>query len=550
MAGPWEKYQQAAPTDGPWAKYGSAPSQPAAEPISTGERFVKGLRDPIDAGAQLITNLLPQGVVNAGNRLNNIIADRTGLVARLPEGGVDQQVREAERQYQARRAASGGSGFDAARLAGNIINPVNLTVGSALPRAATVAGRVGLGAVGGALSGALTPVADGDFATEKAKQVGAAALVGGAIPAVAAGIGRVISPNASRNAELQLLKDAGVRPTVGQALGGRASRWEEMAMSAPVVGDSIANARRRAMDDFNKAAIARATGKVGAQVDDIGQQGVKQAGDAISDAYDDALNQITGVRLDGTFNRDLMQLRGMAEGLTSDLKRKFNKTVQETIVRKGRTGSILPDDYKAVDSELGKLASDYRGSSTASEREFGDAVLQLQALLKQQMLRSNPQVADRLREADAAWANLVRVEGASKAAKNNGGVFTPAQLNQAIQGADKSVRKRAVARGTALMQDLSNAGQNVLGNRYPDSGTAGRMLLNGGALAGGSLVSPGALLGLGAGYAAYLSPAQQALVAAVSARPQSAQAVSQALQNASPFALGASGQLGLGLLGE
>ena len=54
--------------------------------------------------------------MSAGNRLNNWLADKTGLVARLPEGGVDQQVREAEAAYQQRRAAAGESGIDWMRL--------------------------------------------------------------------------------------------------------------------------------------------------------------------------------------------------------------------------------------------------------------------------------------------------------------------------------------------------------------------------------------------------------------------------------------------------
>ncbi|WEF34852.1 hypothetical protein [Pseudoduganella chitinolytica] len=543
--------------------FGPSTSKPAAAPLSRLDKVVKGVRDPIDAGAQLLTHLLPDSVVRAGNRLNNIIADKTGLVGRVDEGGlgdlvaggngasgVDKMVRDAEVQYQARRAAGGEAGFDGYRTIGNLVSPANLAIASRLPAAASLAGRVGMGAVGGAASGALTPVASGDFASEKAKQIGAGALVGGAIPAVAGGLGRIVSPNASKNADLQLLKSAGVRPTIGQTLGGAANRLEERATSVPILGDAITAARKRSLEDFNKAAIERAAGKVGAKVDDIGQDGVRQAGDKISAAYEDALGQISGVRLDGSFGRDLMQLRGMAQGLTTDMRNKFNKVIKETIGRKGSTGSILPDDYKAVDSDLGKLAADYGGSSTASEREFGSAVLQLQSLLKQQMLRSNPKVADKLKEADSAWANLVRVEGAAKSAKNADGVFTPAQLNMAIQGADKSVRKRAVARGTALMQDLGNAGQNVLGNRYPDSGTAGRLLLNGGALGLGSAVSPGALIGLGVGAGLYTSPAQRALVALASSRKPGAEKAAELLRQSAPYALGASGQLGLGLLGN
>lgn len=549
MSGPWEDYAPtAAPADGPWSDYAAKPAPAASAPLSRVDKLLKGVRDPLDGGAQLLTKLLPESVVSAGNRLNNYIADKTGLVGRIDEGGlgdlivggkgasgIDKMVRDNEAKYQARRKAAGESGFDGYRALGGLIPATALGVATGGASAgASLAARAGVGAAQGAAQGALAPATgDGDYWAEKAQQVGTGAALGGILPAAIGGVARLVSPNASKNANLALLRDAGVRPTIGQALGGRASRWEEMATSLPVVGDGIASARRRAMEDFNKAAISRATDKVGAKVDDIGQEGVRQAGDKISAVYDDALNQITGVKLDGQFNRDLLQLRSMAQGLTTDLKNKFNKTVNETIKRKGSTGSILPEDYKAVDSDLGKLAADYKGSSTASEREFGDAVLQLQSLLKEQMLRSNPNVAGRLRDADAAWANLVRVEGAAKAGKNDSGVFTPAQLNAAIQGADKSVRKRAVSRGAALMQDLGNAGQSVLGSRYPDSGTAGRMFFNGGAV-GLAALEPTALAGMAAGYGAYLPQAQRALVAAAASRPAAAQPAAEALRNASP----------------
>lgn len=49
-------------------------------------------------------------------------------------------------------------------------------------------------------------------------------------------------------------------------------------------------------------------------------------------------------------------------------------------------------------------------------------------------------------------------EGAAKIGKNADGLLTPGQLNTAVQTADKSARKRAVARGEALMQDLGSSG--------------------------------------------------------------------------------------------
>lgn len=514
------------------------------------DKVTKGMRDPIDGGAQLLTNMLPEGVVKAGNRFNNWLADKTGLVGRLPEGGVDQQVREAEQAYQLSRLANGETGLDGYRIAGNFASPANFAIASRIPQAATLAGRVGVGALAGGATSSLAPVGEGDFATEKAKQIGIGMAAGGLLPVVTNSVARVISPNASRNPNVQLLKDSGVNPTVGQTLGGWVNRLEEKAQSLPLIGDAIMAARKGALNEFNETAINRAASKVGAKVDQIGQPGIKAAGDAISDFYEQALGKVGHVTFDGQFGNELAQLRSMAQGLTPDLAKKFEKALSDLVLsRTSPNGSMLGKTYKTVDSDLGGLASRYARSSVAAEQEFSDAVKQLQSVLHQQMRRSNPQVAGMLDQADSAWANLVRVEGASKAAKNTEGVFTPAQLNQAIQSADRSVRKRAVSRGTALMQDLGNAGQTVLGNKYPDSGTAGRLMLGGAGLATG-LASPAIPMALASGSALYLPQVQKLLTKLVSERPEFAGLLADSVRKATPALLPGSGQLGLGLLDQ
>ena len=47
----------------------------------------------------------------------------------------------------------------------------------------------------------------------------------------------------------------------------------------------------------------------------------------------------------------------------------------------------------------------------------------------------------------------------------------------AVRQADRSKRKRAVAAGNALMQDIGEEAQ-ILGNKVPDSGTAGNLITN------------------------------------------------------------------------
>lgn len=519
-----------------------------ATPATAVDRIGMGMVDPIQGGAQLLTKMLPDSVVQAGNNLNNLIADRTGLVARLPEGGVDQQTQEREQAYQAQRAAAGQSGFDGLRVLGNIASPANIAIGGVTPAAATLTGRMGMGAAGGMAAGALNPVTEGDFASEKLKQIGVSGAAGGLTPALVAGVGRVISPKASVNPDVQLLRDAGVKPTIGQTLGGWANALEEKLQSLPIMGDAIANARGSALQQFNNAAINRAVAPVGGKVEGAGQKAVAEAGDMLGQAYDDAIDKLKFVRFDNTFKTDLQQLKSMSRGLTPPMRDKFSATLKNIVG--GRTtngGTMLAETVKKTDSELGQAAAKFGRSSVASEQEYADAVKQLQALLRAQVARSSPEASKALKAADKGYASLVRVEGAAKAAKNAEGVFTPAQLNTAIQTADNSVRKRAVSRGTALMQDLGTAGQNVLGGKVPNSGTADRMLMGGGAL-GAGLLHPAIPGGLLAGAAAYTPWGQALLRNAFASRPSAAKPVAELLNRTSPMLGSTGGLLGLNVI--
>lgn len=547
----------------------SAPAvkKPAAAPLSRTDRYLKGLRDPIDAGAQLLTNMLPEGIVKAGNRLNNFIADKTGLVGRLKEGGVadlvaggsgvggvDRMIRDAEAQYQARREASGESGFDGYRTLGNIINPANLAVASRLPAAASLAGRVGVGALGGGISGALTPVASGDFATEKAKQIGAGALVGGAIPGIASAAGRLVSPNASKNAGLQLLRKEGVNPTIGQALGGRANAAEEKLMSLPLVGDMVSKARGSANEQFQRATIKRALKPIGVDLPEglVGRDAVQFTENTLRQQYDDVLTKIGAIPADAKFGNAIASLRNKVDrlGIPPDEKAKFHGALSDVLESFDENNVMTSEAFKTLESALGQDARKLAGSQSVYEGRIAPAVKQLQAELRDMLERQAGPLAGDLKAVNAGWANFKRVQNAASKLGADDGNFTPAQFQNAVRALDTSKDKAAFARGNALGQDLGDAGKSVLGNKTPNSGTTDRALLNLGLLGGTAAVSPAAAMGAVGGAALYLSPAQRALVAALASRPASAQQAAELLRKASPYALGASGQLSAGMLNQ
>lgn len=508
------------------------------------DKLLTGISDPVHGGAQLLTNALPTGVVQAGNRLNNWLADKTGLVARLPAGGVDQQVRNREAAYQAERTAAGDTGFDWWRTAGSMASPANLAL-PAGPAGLSLGAKMLTSAGIGGAGAALAPVGSGDdFWSEKAKQVGTGAAFAGMAPAVANGVSRLISPRASTNPNVNLLKNEGVQPTIGQTLGGWAGALEEKAQSIPFVGDAIAAARGRARDQFNQAAINRTTAPINQQVDGIGSDGVRRAGDIISDAYNAAKNQLGGFRIDQQAGTELAQLRALAtSGLEGRERNTFNRYFQDYIAS---NPGFTAEKFKEFDSKIGSDIARF-GQGDAYQQKLADALKEAQRIITENAMRANPQAAQALSAADRAYANLVRVEGASTAAKGADGVFAPGQLLTAVKGADRSVRDRATARGTALMQDLASAGNTVLGNKVPDSGTAGRLLTGAAgaaAMANPLLVGGGTLAGIGL----YTPAAQSALRFLVSARPQSAQPVADALRETIPGLLAPAAQIGVGLL--
>ena len=411
-------------------------------------------------------------------------------------------------------------------LAGGIA-PAILTGGTAMAAPATTMGKAALGAGLGAAQGGIYGATQADVGKElQGAKTGAAigGAVGGALPVVAGAAGRVISPKASTNPELLRLKEMGVQPTIGQTLGGIANDVEQKLTSVPFAGKKIAEQRFSAREQYNEGILNEVLKPIGATTKGAGFDAIKDAGDKVSKYYDDQLAKIDHVKFDDEFFANVEQLKQMASGMNEQSARQFNRILQNSIgPRMSEAGAMLPETYKRVQSELTAAASE------VSDKQLSTALKQAGQLLKDQMYRSNPEVAVGLKNADTAFAMLVRAEDAAKRAVNSDGVFTPAQLNAAIKSADKSSRKRAVARGDALLQEDARIGQSILANTEPDSGTMGRLamgssLLSGGGVAGlmaGTASAP-ALAATGAGIGAlramYSQPVQNALVNAVSKR--------------------------------
>jgi len=163
--------------------------------------------------------------------------------------------------------------------------------------------------------------------------------------------------------------------------------------------------------------------------------------------------------------------------------------------------------------------------------------------------RNNPQYAGELRDINKAWAGFKRVERAASMGGAKEGVFTPSQLASAVKALDSSGGKRATARGQAMMQDIARKGEETIGSKYPDSGTAGRILTAmgaGGAYFANPLLAAGEV-GLAGLYGT--KSGQKALMALIAKRPEMAKLVAEKLRAAS-LPAGRIGAIGGGYLAQ
>lgn len=494
-------------------------------------RFLQGASDLVTGGAQMLVNSLPESLVdtvNSGVQAINdlpVIGPFTEAIGIRPATAdqMNQRVAQDEQQYQEARRATGQEGMDWWRLAGNVAG--TLPMSGAAPAAATGLGRVAVGAGQGALFGGLQPVTEGPYAENKLFQMGAGAAAGGAVAGVGNALARLVSPRASTNPQVQTLLDEGIVPTPGQIMGGTARQVEDKAMSVPILGDAIRSARNRGIEELNEAALNRVVAPLGQTVNATGREGVRQANSIISQAYDDVLPRVT-FRADGQFARELGQLQQMAASMPPAQAQQFENIVRTQVgSRLTPQGVATGRSFKDIESELGRLAQDYLHSGAAGERQLGTALSELQRSMREALQRTNPDVASELGRINQSYAMLTRIQRAAGGSGATDGVFTPAQLSSAVRASDRSARKGAFARGDALMQDLSDAAKGVMQGTVPNSGTADRLLLSGGA----AIVSPMSALGLGAASAPYLPAINRLAAAALARRPQFAPRVAEAI---------------------
>lgn len=516
---PWEKYAAPA-SNGPWAKYGGDKAASKSKVDRDAEARVKntpGLVRAFSGGASWgAAGDLDALSAMAETAIGNTVKKLQGKPVDYSPGEARTAVKRANVLADAAYAKEHPVIATGTNILGAIAAPgsgaIGKFIGAGATGAAKVARAAGAGALGGGIYGGLS-AEEGKRSENALSGAALGSIAGGATQGVLNSLG----PKAALDSAARRLSRSGVELTPGQMAGGFGKRVEDAMTSIPITGSAINSARRRGVDSFRRATFDQALAPIGqALPKDIGtgNEAISHAQKAIGGAYDKILPNLT-FSFDQKLASDLGDVATRTATLPGERGAQVNRILRDKVLSPLQQQSFDGTAWKKADSELGRLAANYRGSLDADQREVGMVLQDAQSVLRDWMSRSNPNQRPAIEAANNAWANFTRLRdaAASAGANSEGGEFTANQLLRATRQGDKSMAKGATARGEAKMQGWAQDAQGVLPSKINDSGTAIRTMMGAGLYGGASGVMGGPVAAKAiaadlAGAALYTKPVQ------------------------------------------
>lgn len=343
------------------------------------------------------------------------------------------------------------------------------TTGEFLPAAAMGPGRMAPKLISGLLAG-LGSEAAGQYtegtAAEPYARVGGA--VAGALTPMAAG--RAVTPlpsNPARQRLVDILRDEGVTSlTAGQRTGNKSLQYaEDMLGNAPGAGQSAGNIRQRGQEQFTEAAMRRAGSGPEATPEVLSHNSDRLGGEFR------ALSARNDLVPDNQFVTDVVAAARNYRRVPDSQQRQMVQGYIDDIVAHVNTGNMPGPQYQEMRSRLSKQANALRDSDPT----LAEALRDMRNALDNAMGRSiSP--ADR-----EAWQTARREYGAQKTIEKTAsrageataeGQLVPANLRNTVSAENRG----AYARGEGQFSELARAGAGVMAP-LPNSGTAQRLRL-------------------------------------------------------------------------
>lgn len=437
-------------------------------------------------------------------------------------------------------------------------------------------GLVGLGArtLGAGLTAAATSPENrgkeaalsgiGQFAGEGITGLLGKALTG---PGVAIGEGK-----------LKALYDKGLRPTIGQAVGGGWKTLEEKLFDTPFIGTPIREAHDRALESFNTLHLKDIIKELNTGVEDIssnnlpeaantlkqafttidnlepGSKGIDDVSQAISKVYDHLAANSSG-ELTQSLKDSFLNLHNAASRISPQAQNLFDEHLKTTVLSRIRPYErISGETFKQIDDDLGDLIASLKNPNKSStDNLLGDAFVKVKGDLTDMMEEQNPGFADILRNADAAYRKLALFSGATNTNVRNE-LATPANLLAKLKEEDKSTKwKKNFATSKDQWTKDARDSLSLIGDKYMNSGTQGRLSVQNlitGILAGKAGYLPLALGAGGVVEGIYRPSIQNLLVKSLINEPGSTRAKAIGLSQLLSKPIGNIGAAGLSQVGR
>jgi hypothetical protein len=537
--------------------YGYESAIPTAEQQIMPDISMPDLAEQVGQG--FLLNYGDEVAATAGALPNWLTGGRYGK----PRQQILDEIRERDKRFEtehpreARVGEIGGAlgagvttgGIGAARLLGQA---------PGLFRAA------GAGAVSAAPLGAVDatgkiegPAGIAEYADKALRGGLTAGAIGGAAGGIGNAVARVLGPWAT--AAAQRLSDRGIRLTPGELMGGGAKRVEETTGDLPFTGYMLRDRMDEGIADLNRTAINDAMLPLEGHFPQIhrqygradvpGRDMIGNAHQMAADALDDIVPRMRG-QLDNTLAQDI---DAITHSLPQSERPEFTRMVMEYLARADRhgTGDIRGRSMQDVIGSMRDLADGWAKSAQPGtfSRELSEAYRGVKTALEMNLERHTlPEVLEAYQAANHTYRNLITVETAAGSLGTEGGVFTPAQLLNAVKSTDRSVRRNRFSRGEAGdLQDLAEDAKTVMGKRVPNSGTAERYFMQNlpyavGAAAAGT-GNPYVLAGIPALLSMHTRPVHRAFQAAGTFSPHTRAAVRRAIERATGAGAPAAGLL-------
>lgn len=437
-----------------------------------------------------------------------------------------QDVMGAAAQERPGSAMAGEIGGGALGMLGiNRIAGAAGKAGSLLTRGGGIGGDMVYGATRGGLEGGPGGAAVGALSAGIGNKVGS-----GIVSGTGAAVRGVSSP------AVRYLADKGVPMTLGQMMGNRgiAGRVMNKMESVPFLGDALQQRRMEGVRAYGEEAARQAVDPINGPAPGFGSEGVGNAQQAVSQAYDDAYS---GIRL--TPDEQFAQQAGPAiqQGRSVPVMgEQFDYIMQNKIAPLGAGDAIDGPRLQAALQALKSARSSFVKEG-AMGSEAADAVMGVESALNDMVARQAPGALPQINAANAAYRNVSVLGDA--VSSNADELVTPAALRRAaLNNTKKFGGRNAANRGDIPFKELIGYGQDVLPSTIPNSGTADRGMaamlvpaaLGGGAVGAQQLGEPKVAIPLAALAALTSKQGSKIAQKAMTGRSDAARAIGVAIR--------------------